>query len=115
MITIQISGDDAATVQALQAALSTAGVQYQTYALPQINLTPRELQVLKLIASGMSNKDMSAHLEISEKTVKSHVNQVLSKLQVTSRTQAALYALRHGIATLDAEPAPVPAPVEVPV
>jgi DNA-binding NarL/FixJ family response regulator len=60
-------------------------------------LTPRETEVLRLLAHGMSNKEISAALVIGEKTVKTHVSSVLSKLGVPSRTQAALYAVRIGL------------------
>lgn len=61
-------------------------------------LTPREIEVLELIAKGMSNKEIAAQLAISEKTVKNHVNNILSKLHLNDRTQATLYAIRTGIA-----------------
>ena len=61
-------------------------------------LTPREVEVLKLIAEGMSNKEIADRLSISEKTVKNHINNILSKLHLYDRTQAALYAIRTGLA-----------------
>jgi NarL family two-component system response regulator LiaR len=64
-------------------------------------LTARELDVLRLIAQGRSNKEIAAQLAIAEETVHSHVSSILSKLHLASRTQAALYALREGIASLD--------------
>jgi DNA-binding NarL/FixJ family response regulator len=60
-------------------------------------LTAREQDVLKLIASGKSNRTIAEELFISEKTVKSHVSHVLSKLGMTDRTQAAIYAVKHGL------------------
>jgi NarL family two-component system response regulator LiaR len=60
-------------------------------------LTERETEVLRLLARGMSNKEIGAALVIGEKTVKTHVSNVLSKLGVPSRTQAALYAVRIGL------------------
>ena len=63
-------------------------------------LTERELEVLKLIARGMSNDEIAAVLVISEATVRNHVSNILSKLHLASRTQAALYALRKGLAPL---------------
>ena len=64
------------------------------------NLTARELEVLELIVRGQSNKEIGASLKISEATVKSHVNSLLSKLGVTDRTQAATTALQRGLVHL---------------
>ena len=55
------------------------------------------MEVLKLIADGMSNAEMAAKLVLSEKTIKGHVSNILSKLQLVDRTQAAVYAWREGI------------------
>lgn len=63
---------------------------------PVGELTPREAEVLALIARGLSNKRIALELHVTEKTVKSHVSKVLAKLGVTSRTQAALHAVRTG-------------------
>jgi DNA-binding NarL/FixJ family response regulator len=60
-------------------------------------LTPREREVLGLIGRGMANKVIARELELSEKTVKAHVSNILAKLGVTDRTQAALYAVRAGL------------------
>jgi DNA-binding NarL/FixJ family response regulator len=60
-------------------------------------LTDRETEVLRLLASGSTNKEISQALFIGEQTVKSHVSHVLNKLGVPSRTQAALYAIRNGL------------------
>jgi NarL family two-component system response regulator LiaR len=60
-------------------------------------LTQRELEVLKLIAEGLSNTSIAEQLYIGEKTVKSHVGNILSKLQLNDRTQAAVYAWRRGV------------------
>jgi len=68
--------------------------------LPGPELSARELEVLKLIVEGMSNKEIAASLAITESTVKNHVNSILSKLNVKDRTQAATTALRRGIVTL---------------
>jgi two-component system NarL family response regulator len=64
-------------------------------------LTARELEVLRLIAQGKSNKIIAADLSISEGTVKIHVNNILSKLGVSDRTHAATFALQRGIIHLD--------------
>jgi NarL family two-component system response regulator LiaR len=60
-------------------------------------LSPRELEVLRLIARGMSNREIAQTLIISEKTVKTHASSILSKLGLASRTQAALHAMRLGL------------------
>ncbi|MDQ0176548.1 response regulator [Bacillus chungangensis] len=62
-----------------------------------LQLTKREHDVLKEIASGKSNKEIAAALYITEKTVKTHVSNIFSKLEVADRTQAALYAVKHGL------------------
>jgi two-component system NarL family response regulator len=64
-------------------------------------LTSRELEVLRLIAGGKSNKEIGAALDITEGTVKGHVNNILSKLNVSDRTQAVTTALQRGIVHLD--------------
>lgn len=60
-------------------------------------LTDRETEVLRLIAEGKSNKEIARSLDIGEKTVKTHVSNILAKLNLQSRTQAALYAVRIGL------------------
>ena len=64
-------------------------------------LTERETEVLKLVARGKANKQISHTLSIGEKTVKAHMSSILAKLGVQSRTQAALYALRIGLVSMD--------------
>lgn len=59
-------------------------------------LTAREADILRLIASGFSNKEISAKLKLSEKTIKNYVSRIFSKLNVTARTQAAVYAIKAG-------------------
>lgn len=63
-------------------------------------LTERELEVLKLVARGLNNQEIASTLVISPTTVYTHVSNILSKLHLASRTQAALYALREGLASL---------------
>jgi NarL family two-component system response regulator LiaR len=64
-------------------------------------LTAREVEVLRLIALGLGNQDIADELVISRSTVRNHVSAILGKLHLANRTQAALYALRSGIAKLD--------------
>jgi DNA-binding NarL/FixJ family response regulator len=65
------------------------------------DLTPRELEVLEEIVLGRSNREIAANLEVSEATVKTHINSLLSKLGVTDRTQAATDAIRRGLVQLE--------------
>jgi two-component system, NarL family, response regulator LiaR len=64
---------------------------------PFTELTEREFEVLKLIAEGLSNSDIASQLVISTSTVKGHVSNILSKLHLADRTQAAVYAWRQGV------------------
>ena len=64
-------------------------------------LTPREVEVLRLVARGMTNQEIAQELVLSERTVGNHVGNILGKLHLANRTQAALYALREGLARLD--------------
>ena len=63
-------------------------------------LTARELEVLGLVAQGLSNREIAEQLDISTETARTHVNRILSKLHVANRVQATLYALREGISSL---------------
>ena len=63
-------------------------------------LTEREVEVLKLVAQGLPNQEIAEMLVLSERTVRTHVSNILSKLHLANRTQAALYALREGLADL---------------
>jgi DNA-binding NarL/FixJ family response regulator len=65
------------------------------------HLTPREREVLALLARGRANKAIALDLGVSERTVKTHVSNILGKLNLTDRTQAAVYAVRHGIVPRD--------------
>jgi two-component system NarL family response regulator len=64
-------------------------------------LTPRELEVLTLIAEGLCNKEIARELTISEKTVKNHINNIFSKLHLYDRAQAMLYAIRKGLVKIE--------------
>jgi NarL family two-component system response regulator LiaR len=67
---------------------------------PKDKLTRREVGVLRLVAQGLTNEEIASQLRISERTVETHVRSVLAKLHLANRTQAALYALRQGLAVL---------------
>lgn len=67
------------------------------------SLTDREREVLRLIADGRSNREIARALVLSEKTVKTHVSNILMKLDLSDRTQAALWAVRHGVTDRDGE------------
>jgi two-component system, NarL family, response regulator LiaR len=79
----------------------------QEFSTPRANeapveqLTPREMDVLRLIAKGKSNREIADTLIVSEKTVKSHVSNILSKLHLADRTQAAIYALRQRLVPME--------------
>jgi NarL family two-component system response regulator LiaR len=64
-------------------------------------LTQRELEILRLVAQGKSNKEIAEQLIIAEETAHTHMSNILNKLHLASRTQAALYALKEGIASVD--------------
>lgn len=68
------------------------------------DLTDRELQVLKALGRGLSNDEIAKELVISERTVKTHLSRIFSKLQVPGRAQAMLYAIRHGLVELENPP-----------
>lgn len=74
------------------------GVREREVADPFAELSARELEVLRLIADGLNNGEIAAQLVLSEKTVKGHVSNILSKLQLADRTQAAVLAWREGFA-----------------
>ena len=64
------------------------------------NLTKREIQILKFVSKGMLNKEIASAFGISERTVKNHISNIFKKIKVTDRTQAAVYAIKHGIAEI---------------
>lgn len=83
-------------------AVAVAKDQPHTVSASEISeegLTEREKEVLSLIAEGRNNREIAEQLVISEKTVKTHVSNILNKLHLDDRTQAAIYALRHGLST----------------
>ena len=61
------------------------------------SLTKRKLEILKLIAQGLLNKEIAAMLNISERTVKNHISNIFKKIDVSDRTQAAVFAIKNGI------------------
>ena len=69
---------------------------------PDAELTPRELEALRLLGAGKSNKEIAAELQISERTARTHVSNILGKLGLTSRTQAALWAVNKGLVEVGA-------------
>lgn len=82
----------------LMSAVAATGAQGARTAAPLLSdLTEREREVLGFVAQGMSNRDIADRMIISEKTVKSHVSNILGKLGLGDRTQAAVWALKHGV------------------
>jgi DNA-binding NarL/FixJ family response regulator len=71
---------------------------------PISELTSRELDVLRLVAAGEPNKQIAGELAISERTARTHVSRILRKLRLSSRTQAALWAVREGLVEVEREP-----------
>jgi NarL family two-component system response regulator LiaR len=77
-------------------------LQRTSHLTPTVDpLTEREVEILKLVAHGLPNQEIAEKLVISERTVRTHVTNILSKLHLANRTQAALYALREGLADLE--------------
>lgn len=73
----------------------------KSHEAPVEQLTPREMDVLRLVAKGMSNKEIADKLIISEKTTKTHISNILSKLHLADRTQVAIYALRQRLVPME--------------
>jgi len=81
----------------------TMSLRAESAAGPDAELTARELEILRLLGAGKSNKEIAADLQISERTARTHVSNILGKLDLTSRTQAALWAVRQGLVEVGAE------------
>lgn len=79
--------------------MSSLGPSRQATSGPFDELSQRELEILRLIADGQANKQIARRLQISERTARTHVSNILRKLDVSSRTQAALVAVREGLTT----------------
>ena len=78
-----------------------AGLASKTMIDDKVNeLTRREVEVLKLIAEGLFNKEIAATLDISERTVKNHVSNIFKKIDVSDRTQAAVFAIKNNLVNL---------------
>jgi DNA-binding NarL/FixJ family response regulator len=75
----------------------TSSLRRESHEEPGAALTTRELEILRLLGAGKSNKEIAAELQISERTARTHVSNILGKLGLTSRTQAALWAVRQGL------------------
>ncbi|HSL97665.1 MAG TPA: response regulator transcription factor [Candidatus Deferrimicrobiaceae bacterium] len=73
------------------------GRRVSTPSAPEPSLTAREIQIMQLVADGLSNKEIGVRLSITEGTVKNHVHNALEKLQLENRIQAAAYVVRHGL------------------
>ena len=76
----------------------TASMRAPEHADPGAELTDREREILRMVAEGKANKQIAAELVISERTARTHVSNILRKLNLSSRTQAALWAVREGVA-----------------
>ncbi len=81
----------------------TVSLRAKSLDRPDAELTTRELEVLRLLGAGKTNKEIAAELQISERTARTHVSNILGKLDLASRTQAALWAVRQGFVKVGAE------------
>jgi DNA-binding NarL/FixJ family response regulator len=78
--------------------LAGAEMPLEAIRISESPLSPRELGVLKLVASGQTNRQIAAKLHISEKTVARHISNIFNKLDLSSRAAATAYAYQHGLA-----------------
>lgn len=92
-----VNGESLVTPSLLRKLLDEFAQRGRTAPPAPMNLTPREREVLRALARGLSNEDIARELVISEKTVKTHLGRIFSKLHVEGRAQAMLYAIREGI------------------
>jgi two-component system NarL family response regulator len=88
-------------VQAGQSSVCPLVAQQLAHRLSTLELTRREQEVLETIAAGKSNREIASSLDVSEETVKTHLNSLFSKLDVADRTQAAITAVQRGLVHLD--------------
>ena len=88
-------------VHAGQSSLCSPVAQQLAYRMSTPELTPRELEVLETIVAGKSNREIASSLDVSEATVKTHLNSLFGKLDVVDRTQAAITAVQRGLVHLD--------------
>ena len=95
--------------QAVEAVLGAAGHRVSRRHGGPAGLTPREVEVLRLVARGLSNKEIAEQLVISPKTVGNHVEHIYAKIDASTRAAASLFAMRHGLLPEDEFQAPVPA------
>jgi DNA-binding NarL/FixJ family response regulator len=108
----QLRGDvkagrrDAETVEAV---LGAAGHRVSRRHGGPAGLTQREVEVLRLVARGLSNKEIAARLVISPKTVANHVEHIYAKIDASTRAAAGLFAMRHGLLPEEEFPAPAAA------
>ncbi len=101
----QLRGDVSAGIrdaEAVDAVLTTAGHRVARRREGPGGLTPREVEVLKLLAQGLSNKEIAQRLTISPKTAGSHVEHIYSKIDASSRAAAGLFAVQHGLLPAEA-------------
>jgi HD-GYP domain-containing protein (c-di-GMP phosphodiesterase class II) len=95
--------------EAVEAVLGAAGHRVPRRREGPAGLTPREVEVLRLLARGLSNKEIAERLVIAPKTVGNHVEHIYGKIGSSTRTAAGLFAMRHGLLPEEEFPAPVPA------